>query len=306
MKHFDKKLDRYFSIFDSTIQLVRELIKEKRHPQEVLILLCARLDALASDATSEDVSNSEAFSLFVTHYGGHRQLFESVSAGDLYYELGFHRWLIEGTIPKAGRLCRFSRVDDTTIELLTKSGIPLTVRDATHLLDKTMSAIKKRYRVNARQVESRSLVASSHDIESTILGRFREPRMKEIRANLPSALAPLLRSKRLAAILYQRFRNESIHGAQVLFNVDKFFTETEPYWEGETSTYFGPYLLVEFPAQFLLNTLENCIRTFRGHILGKQKMPPDVHFHVCGDQSFQHLEWLDHELLPASRILTPK
>jgi hypothetical protein len=82
-------LDRYFSIFESTIELADALIKEKRHAQEILILLCARLDALASDAASGEVHNSEAFTRFVTCYGGHRKLFESVSVGDLYYDLTY-------------------------------------------------------------------------------------------------------------------------------------------------------------------------------------------------------------------------
>lgn len=69
MKNIDKELDRYFRIFDSSISLVEELIKNKQYPQEVLVLLCARLDALASDAAAEGTPNSQAFSAFVTHYG---------------------------------------------------------------------------------------------------------------------------------------------------------------------------------------------------------------------------------------------
>lgn len=91
-----------------------------------------------------------------------------------------------------------------------------------------------------------------------------------------------------------------------LFNAGKFFNEAEPYWEPIGSSYFGRLHLVEFPAKFLLETLENCIRTFRGQILATKKMPPDVHFHVCGDQPLRYINWMDHDLLPTSKILTPK
>jgi len=40
--------------------------------------------------------------------------------GDLYYGLGFHRWLAEGMIPKPGRLFRFSDLDDPIISLLDR------------------------------------------------------------------------------------------------------------------------------------------------------------------------------------------
>jgi hypothetical protein len=64
---------------------------------------------------------------------------ESLSSGDLYYELGFHRWLIEGMIPKPdrkpGRIVRFSRLDDPVIDLLDQSDVPQTADSARGLAD---------------------------------------------------------------------------------------------------------------------------------------------------------------------------
>ena len=303
MKVPEAALDEYFGIFDSTIQLAKDLIKKKQHPQEILILLCARLDALASDTASGEVPNSEAFIRFVTGYGGHRSFFQGVSVGDLYYELGFHRWLLEGSIPKAGRLQRFSRVDDPALHLLVKSGVALTVKDAGRLIDKIMAAIRAKYRAVPHQPTTKPPFAKTSDITNTIVNAFKGPRLKDIGENLAAALCPLLRSTSVASILYRRFRNESIHGAQVLLDERRFFAETMPYWTTISTEDYGPYHLLEFPVHFLLNTLRQCARTFRTQIVKKGKLPPDVFFHVLTEDMFEYLELLDHEMLPKPQYL---
>jgi eukaryotic-like serine/threonine-protein kinase len=102
-------------------ELAKRLNDEKQQPQEVLILLCARLDALASGSVPEGTSNKKAFSKFLISYAGRRSLFDGISVGDVYYEVGYHRWLIEGTIPKPGRLQKFSRIDDPILYLLAET-----------------------------------------------------------------------------------------------------------------------------------------------------------------------------------------
>lgn len=223
--------------------------------------------------------------------------------GDVYYELGFHRWLVEGTVFKTGRIRRFSRVDDPIIDLYVKSGIPITARDVGRFMDRIMLA-RNKYRVIPRQSPKKAMHANSQDVENAIVNAFPGARAKEVRTQLPAALKALLESKRMSALLYQRFRNESIHGGKVLLNETRFFAESQPYWEGEHSRYFGGYQLVEFPAKFLLQVLRNCLRTFRAHVAAKKKMPPDVHFHVF--KGLEHLEFLDYDLLPVVRDLIPK
>lgn len=66
----ESALDRYFASFDSTRELVSGFIAQREHPVETLILLCARLDALASDAAEGETSSRKAFTSFVTNYGG--------------------------------------------------------------------------------------------------------------------------------------------------------------------------------------------------------------------------------------------
>ena len=125
-KALQKVLDTFFRQFSSTAELVDRLIDSREHPQEILLLLCGRLDALASGSVREGEPGAKSFSHFITAHGRRRQLFESISIGDLYYEVNYHRWLLPGALAKAGRLHRFSHIDDGILHLLTESDIPLT------------------------------------------------------------------------------------------------------------------------------------------------------------------------------------
>ena len=141
-------LDRYFGQFSSTRQLVDGLIKAKSHPQEILILLCSRIDALASIAATEEDSRAKAFVRFVSIYSGNRKLFESVSAGDLFYELDYHLWLMPGMLQKAGRIHVFSRLNEPVVNLLVGSEIALTLEDAQMLIRRTQRGLLIRFRVS--------------------------------------------------------------------------------------------------------------------------------------------------------------
>jgi hypothetical protein len=106
------KLDNFFDQFSSTRELVNDLIRSRSHPQEILILLCSRIDALASNSAKEDELRQKAFTHFVTIYSGKSRTFESVSIGDLYYEVDYHLWLLPGLLEKAGRIQIFSRLNE--------------------------------------------------------------------------------------------------------------------------------------------------------------------------------------------------
>jgi len=56
-----ERLERFFNLFEPTIKLAEDLIAARSNSQEVVLLLCARLDALASCTGREDQSNRQAF-----------------------------------------------------------------------------------------------------------------------------------------------------------------------------------------------------------------------------------------------------
>jgi len=290
-------LDRYFANFNGTLDLAIKLITDRKNPIEVLILLCARLDALASDAAKDDMPSRKAFTSFVTAYAGHRDLLSSISVGDLYYELGYHRWLLEGMIPSPGRVHIFSRLDEPIIHLLDEAGLPVTLKDSDVLLGTLMRIIKREYRAIPGQHAGKRFVNAT-SLQNKIAERAKHTKLKKIANNLPHALAPLLERMKISSILYQRFRSESIHGATVILDEQRFFSEKEVYWKPVYSDYHGKYELVEFPARVLLSVLEQSIKTYRAALVGKGKIPPAVHFFAFPGNIFESLELLDTELLP--------
>jgi hypothetical protein len=289
-------LDKYFSEFDSTLSLVDDLIRQRKHPAEVLILLCARLDALASDAADQETSNRRTFLGFLNTYGQQGDLFRSVSAGDLYWDLGFHRWRLEGTVREPGRLYRFSSIDDPLLHLLEFSGVPLTLRDCGRLLDSLMRAVQSSFHVRPRQSRSKVLYASTDRVTEELVKGLERTRLRKFVADLPKALEPLLDAKKIGSQLYQRFRCEAIHSAGVRLDHDRFFSDTTLYWEPLYSEFYGSFELVTFPARFLFDCLKSCIQTYRAHLLHKKKLPPAVHFHTFRDV-IEHLELLDQTLI---------
>jgi len=294
----NRVLDQYFSSFDSTLALTSDLIRDRKHPNEVLILLCARIDALASDAAAEGTPSKQAFVHFIRAYSGEQDLFDSVSIGDLHYELAYHQWLLEGTIPQPGRLHRFSRVDDPIIQLLEDAGLPLTLDDSGALLATLMRIIKHEFHAVPRQSLSKPRLATIARISEVITTNAVRTRLKKIADNLPKALSLLLESKRVATILYEKFRSGSIHGAKVIIDPHRFFAEKGAYWEHLYSEHYGSFEVIGFSAQFLRSLLDRCIVTYHAHLLAKGKLPPDVLFHVFGDDILSEVEFLDETLLP--------
>jgi hypothetical protein len=270
----------------------------RKNPVEILILLCSRLDALASDSTVEGTPSKQAFTRFVTTYGGNKDLFNSVSIGDLYYEMAYHRWRLEGTIPKPGRLYRFSRVDDPIIQLLDGAGLPLTLKHSEILLSTLMRILRQHFRAIPRQSLAKLRVVKASQLEKSMVDAVQKTRLRRIAVDLPLALRKLLDEKNVCSLLYQRFRCESIHGATIVLNEKRFLSETGIYWEPWYSEHYGSFELIEFSAKFLLECLNHCMLTYRAHLQAKKKIPPEIHFHGFGDDLMGGLEFLDESLFP--------
>ena len=293
----ESALNKYFSLFDDTRRLVFEFIARREHSAEILILLCARLDALASDAAKDGTPSRRAFTSFITAYGGQRDIFNSVSIADLYYELAFHRWLLEGMIPAPGRLHIFSRNQEPIVQLLEDAGLPITLSESKILFDTLLRLCKQEYRAVPGQRLTKPRIVSPSIFQDLIVKRSRETRIKKIADNLPKALSPLLETKKIGNILYRRFRSDAIHGATVILDSKRFLSETEIYWKPLQSDYYGPFELIEFPATFLLSLLDNCITTYRANLTAKGKVPPSIHFYAFSDDVFRSLDLFDHDLL---------
>ena len=281
--HLGNLLDEFLNLFRPSIDLAERLIAAKSNPQEIILLMCARLDALASTIASEDQANRAAFISLLVNYTGYRDLMRSVSVGDLYYELGYHRWIAEGLIPKPGRVHKFSDLNDPVIELLDRSGIPLTVDAAERFLARAMRALVANFRCRPGQPRAKAGIVKPGEVIAAFEAEFRRSVDAELRQNLKTAFQPLLDKKTVAAILYDRFRNSAVHGVRVDLDEMNFFAAQEPYWKPLYSEYYPSFRFLMFPAAFLVKLLRNCLGTVRQHLAATQKLPPDVHFHIFGE-----------------------
>ena len=221
----------------------------------------------------------------------------SVSLGDLYYELGFHRWLAEGMIPKPGRLHRFSDLDDPIISLLDRSGIALTSEAAQQFFTRIMRVLNANYRCRPGQPRRKPTLAKPKSITAKLEAEFKSGRDATLSKQIGEAVQPLLERETIAGLLYSGFRNNAVHGARVELEEAMFFRASEPYWQPMYSEFYPPFMTVKFPGPFLLELLRNCLRTLKGRMLATRKLPPDVHFHVFGS-GVSDLQFLDESLLP--------
>jgi len=294
---FTAKVRAYFAQYKTTVTLVDKLIQSKSHPQEILILICSRLDALANSIGSDNEGQQKKFVSFITNYGRSSNLFRRVSIGDLYYEIGYHRWILSGLIPQPGRFHIFSDVNREVAILLDESGVDLTQQAADRFLHKIQDCITANFRARWRQSQKKPVSASADEITSALVKGIHGLPNTAL-ANLPKAIAPLLNIKTGGAILYQRFRSQVIHGGKVRLDEKKFFVEKRPYWKPLFSEYYGSFLFLEFPALFLSQLLVDSIRTYEHHLTAKGKVPPDIHFDMFPDDTDVHLDWLDEKGLP--------
>jgi hypothetical protein len=113
---------------------------------------------------------------------------------------------------------------------------------------------------------------------------------------MEAALTNYLRDMSLASILYKKVRSGVIHGVQVQINEDRFFSEDRPYWEPYEFE-FGDFLLVSFPAKFLLNVLKQSLKTLRQQFIASRRIAPAIYWFVFDDDGLKYLEMVNDELL---------
>lgn len=233
-------------------------------------------------------------------------MFDSVSIGDLYYELDYHRWLLPGMLEKAGRIQVFSRINEPFLKLLVESEIALTQEAAETLVQRIQQALRKEFRVAPGQPHRKRPLASASEVVQAIADGFAGNRNGVDPTALGKAIGPLINSKTVARILYERFRCEAIHGGHVVIDEPRFFSETEPYWKPMSSEFYGPFQLLEFPARFLADLFTSCVQNYRKRLESTAKLPPNVHFEIFEDVMLADLNLLDETLLPRARTATPK
>src|SRR5262249_21680160 len=181
--------------------------------------------------------------------------------------------------------------------LLEGAGLPLTLEHSSRLLRTLMKILKREFKVVPHQPLSKLRTAKLPFIETAIVKAVKSTLLKRTAADLPKGLGPLLDSKKISVILYERFRSEAIHGGTLSLNDTRFFSENSVYWEPRRSEH-GSYELIEFAAPFLLQILRSCQTTYKAHLIAKKKLPPSIYLSSLDGDIGDHLEFFDETLLP--------
>jgi hypothetical protein len=298
MGELETRLSSFFDNFSPTLELIDDLIRNKSHPQEVIILTCSRLDALASTANPEDAPKKESFVNFICDYCQDHSFFNKVSVGDLYYEFAYHHYLLsEGIFMDDGRLFRSSRHDDAMIQFVDYSDIPLIDEWVKYMFTKVMRALSSSFRVKPGQPLAKSHTASIDEVLSCIASSLERSRIKNFSKSIVEAIEPLVKTKVAARLLYERFRSEAIHGGLVQISNKRFFSENLPYWTPWGREEYGYSLLLEFPAKFLRRLLKGCMETYKRHLIAKGAVPIGIHQLVFGEDNMKNLQYIDDQSL---------
>jgi hypothetical protein len=118
-----------------------------------------------------------------------------------------------------------------------------------------------------------------------------------------AAVKPLLELNTVAGILYSKFRNNAVHGVKVEIDDLAFFSERAPYWQPLYSELYPPFYFIKFPARFLIQLVQNCLKTLRQKFLATEKLPPDIHWLAFGYDIEARTDLLDTELLGEGRMV---
>jgi len=294
MGMLERKLSSFFTTFAPTLELIDDLIRERAHAQEIIILTCSRLDALASTAKPEDTPKKEAFVSFVCDYGQDREFFEKVSIGDLYRELAYSHWLVkEEILMQHGRFYRSSSQDDPVLRFIDYSDMPFDDELIKYMLGTIMKALSVSFRVKPGQSLAKSHLASAGQVLDAICSYIKHTRLKVVEEKIMKSIEPLVRAKTAARVLYDEFRSEVIHGGHVQIDEKKFFGQKSPYWTPYYSDYYGAFYRLEFPARFLRSLIECCIETYKHHLIVKGVVPAGIHWLVFGENSGRYLRLMD-------------
>ena len=102
----------------------------------------------------------------------------------------------------------------------------------------------------------------------------------------------LIKGYTYTSILYREYRCKAVHEAAGI-HVDprKFWKMERPYFV-EFNTYWlqQPVFKLEFPASFLIECLETCVKSAEKAIIGKGLLPPAIWGAICDPKEIEFLD----------------
>lgn len=289
METIEVRIENFFSIFNPTIELLNKFTKTKSYHQEFILLVCARLDALANIAFRNN-SRRENFINFLDCYSGYREDFSMVSVGDLYAYFAYQLTVLPYELEKEGRLAIFTsdwqKTEEKFARLVWEVGLPITQKAIRDFIKNLMSAMKAKYYVLPKQRNQDQILCSKEELINVLSEAFKaiDSKIYELIQKNSKYLANLIEDFKLSSLLYTNYRCSIIHELYIE-GESKFFYKNigNLYWEHMRNSFVKPELTltVQFPANFLLKILQTGINNYKKKLLDTKKLPIELYRDIC-------------------------
>jgi hypothetical protein len=152
----EKRINAAFEECRRTGILVEDLARRREHPHEIVILACARSDALANLSITKKRSQRERFVSFLHAYSGKPSEIKRVALPNLYFHLFLQYVTLPGILPTAGRMCVFDVTRDAAfLQFVVDSGVAIEENEVYKLLHKLSAWLQRKYRTTATQTKSK-------------------------------------------------------------------------------------------------------------------------------------------------------
>jgi hypothetical protein len=265
----ENAVEKFFSRYDNTLDLLREFLVSRRNRQEFVLLSCARLDSLANLAFAEGNQKSR-FSRFLARYSGLGEQTFAISVPDLNYYFQHYFWISAANVPEPGRMRLFRERDREFAQFIFDSGIPVTEAHVRKLLAGVMSTLKEKYRTSPSQSPRKKTCGAPREVVEAIresvrgAGGHHQPDVSPIKS--------LVGAYAVGTLLHRRYRSGAIHEWGVKLDDENFFNATSVYWN-EAPVHSHRFLKIQFPAILLLSLLRRSIETYKRELLETKKLP---------------------------------
>ena len=87
MKSIDERIRAAFDEYRGTAALLDDFVRARRHAQELIILVCSRLDGLANLAMTQKKSQRDRFVSFLHAYSGRPAELGRVLLPNMYFDV---------------------------------------------------------------------------------------------------------------------------------------------------------------------------------------------------------------------------
>jgi hypothetical protein len=198
----DRITEAFVDYFD-TLALIRRYLAERRHPVELAILACVRLDSLANLALSGKTQR-ERFVHFIEDYSGQKGKLQSVAVPNMYSYLARHHEILSLNFETPGRVTLLSRLDLPFLQFVDKSALPVTEEVIGVFLRWLSRVIQKRYRTTASQSKDK-ITLDTQDSFVAYLENVASSRRSNSYKVAVGALRPMVQAFSVSSLLYSEF-----------------------------------------------------------------------------------------------------